>query len=263
MKVSPKKSLGQHFLVDKNILKQIVDLGNINNRDIVIEVGPGTGNLTEYILLKNPKKLITIEKDNNLSKLLQKKFEKRITIINEDILNIKLDNFSKNKIIIFGNLPYNVSSQILAKWIKLNNLNSISKKFILMFQKEVADRILAKTNEANYSRLSILSSWKMNIKKIKEIDPGSFRPQPKIKSSVLLMEPKKNFYKIKDPKNLEYITKVFFNQKRKMIKKPLKIIFGDFDGITTKLKINVDLRPQNLSPLTYYKLCHEYENLLN
>ncbi len=263
MKVSPKKSLGQHFLVDKNILKQIVDLGNINNRDIVIEVGPGTGNLTEYILLKNPKKLITIEKDNNLSKLLQKKFEKRITIINEDILNIKLDNFSKNKIIIFGNLPYNVSSQILAKWIKLNNLNNISKKFILMFQKEVADRILAKTNEANYSRLSILSSWKMNIKKIKEIDPGSFRPQPKIKSSVLLMEPKKNFYKIKDPKNLEYITKVFFNQKRKMIKKPLKIIFGDFVGITTKLKINVDLRPQNLSPLTYYKLCHEYENLLN
>ena len=263
MKVSPKKSLGQHFLVDKNILKQIVDLGNINNRDIVIEVGPGTGNLTEYILLKNPKKLITIEKDNNLSKLLQKKFEKRITIINEDILNIKLDNFSKNKIIIFGNLPYNVSSQILAKWIKLNNLNSISKKFILMFQKEVADRILAKTNEANYSRLSILSSWKMNIKKIKEIDPGSFRPQPKIKSSVLLMEPKKNFYKIKDPKNLEYITKVFFNQKRKMIKKPLKIIFGDFAGITKKLKINVDLRPQNLSPLTYYKLCHEYENLLN
>jgi len=263
MKVSPKKSLGQHFLVDKNILKQIVDLGNINNRDIVIEVGPGTGNLTEYILLKNPKKLITIEKDNNLSKLLQKKFEKRITIINEDILNIKLDNFSKNKIIIFGNLPYNVSSQILAKWIKLNNLNNISKKFILMFQKEVADRILAKTNETNYSRLSILSSWKMNIKKIKEIDPGSFRPQPKIKSSVLLMEPKKNFYKIKDPKNLEYITKVFFNQKRKMIKKPLKIIFGDFDGITTKLKINVDLRPQNLSPLTYYKLCHEYENLLN
>ena len=263
MKVSPKKSLGQHFLVDKNILKQIVDLGNINNRDIVIEVGPGTGNLTEYILLKNPKKLITIEKDNNLSKLLQKKFEKRITIINEDILNIKLDNFSKNKIIIFGNLPYNVSSQILAKWIKLNNLNNISKKFILMFQKEVADRILAKTNETNYSRLSILSSWKMNIKKIKEIDPGSFRPQPKIKSSVLLMEPKKNFYKIKDPKNLEYITKVFFNQKRKMIKKPLKIIFGDFVGITTKLKINVDLRPQNLSPLTYYKLCHEYENLLN
>ena len=263
MKVSPKKSLGQHFLVDKNILKQIVDLGNINNRDIVIEVGPGTGNLTEHILLKNPKKLITIEKDNNLSKLLQKKFEKRITIINEDILNIKLDNFSKNKIIIFGNLPYNVSSQILAKWIKLNNLNNISKKFILMFQKEVADRILAKTNETNYSRLSILSSWKMNIKKIKEIDPGSFRPQPKIKSSVLLMEPKKNFYKIKDPKNLEYITKVFFNQKRKMIKKPLKIIFGDFAGITKKLKINVDLRPQNLSPLTYYKLCHEYENLLN
>ena len=101
--------------------------------------------------------------------------------------------------IIFGNLPYNISTQILAKWIKHKNLNSICKKFILMFQKEVADRILASTNQKNYGRLSILSSWRLNIKKIKEISPQSFFPSPKVKSTILLIIYKldKKWYKHK------------------------------------------------------------------
>ena len=165
--------------------------------------------------------------------------------------------------IIFGNLPYNISTQILAKWIKLKDLNLICKKLILMFQKEVADRIIAEHGSKDYGRLSILSSWKMNIKKIKDISPNSFFPSPKIKSTILLMEPKTDFFEIKDPKNLEYITNVFFNQKRKMIKKPLNFIFKNAKHIEVKLGLNLNDRPQNLSPLTYYKICREYENLLN
>ncbi len=263
MKIKPKKSLGQNFLIDKNIIKLIINLGGIVEDSILLEVGPGTGNLTEQILLKNPKKLILIEKDKNLAKLLMEKFNNKIMLINDDILNVEENKLSDKKMIIFGNLPYNISTQILAKWIKHKNLNSICKKFILMFQKEVADRILANTNQKNYGRLSILSSWRLNIKKIKEISPKSFFPSPKVKSTILLMEPKTNFFEIKNPKNLEYITSVFFNQRRKMIKKPLSILFKNKDDISKKLKLNLNLRPQNLSPLVYFKLCKEYENLLS
>ena len=263
MKIRPKKSLGQNFLIDKNIIKLIINLGGIVEDNILVEVGPGTGNLTEQILLKNPKKLILIEKDKNLAKHLLEKFNNKIMLINDDILNVEENELSDKKMIIFGNLPYNISTQILAKWIKHKNLNSIFKRFILMFQKEVADRILANTNHKNYGRLSILSSWRLNIKKIKEISPKCFFPSPKVKSTILLIEPKTNFFEIKNPKNLEYITNIFFNQRRKMIKKPLSILFKNKDEISKKLKLNLNLRPQNLSPLDYFKLCKEYENLLN
>ena len=144
MENKPKKSLGQNFLIDKNIINLIVDLGKINQNDTVLEVGPGTGNLTEAILLKKPKKLIVIEKDKNLASALEKKFKKNITIINDDILEINENDIANKPMTIYGNLPYNISTQILAKWIKNKKFNNITKKLILMFQKEVADRILAK-----------------------------------------------------------------------------------------------------------------------
>jgi len=262
MKNKPKKSLGQNFLIDKNIINLIADLGKIDQSDTVLEIGPGTGNLTDAILLRKPKKLIVIEKDVNLTIGLEQKFKKKIIIINDDILKINENKITNEPITIYGNLPYNISSQILAKWIKNNNFNKITKKLILMFQKEVADRIIAETNEKNYGRLSILSYWKMKIKKIVDINPGSFYPCPKVKSTVLYFEPKKNYFKIKNPKNLEHVTRVFFNQKRKMIKKPLKILFKNNNEISKKLGINLNLRPQNLSPTTYFKLCEQYENLL-
>ena len=263
MKTKPKKSLGQNFLIDKNIINLIVDSGEIKQDDILLEVGPGTGNLTERILLKKPKKLILIEKDKNLANILLEKFNNKITLINDDIMNVNEEELSNEKMIIFGNLPYNISTQILAKWIKLKNLNSICKKFILMFQKEVADRIVANVNEKHYGRLSILSSWRMNIKKVKEISQKSFYPSPKVKSTILIFKPKTEYFKIKNPKNLEYLTNVFFNQKRKMVKKPLNLLFRNVNEITKNLQINLNERPQNLSPLVYFQLCKEYENLFN
>ena len=262
MKLVPKKSLGQNFLVDSKILKQIVDLGEINSNDIVLEVGPGTGNLTQKILQKKPKKLIVVEKDKNLSIILKKKFNNNIEIINDDILNFNHKSYYNKKIIIFGNLPYNISTQILTSWIKINNLNNFCKKFILMFQKEVADRILAECNSKNYGRLSIISSWKLNIKKIIDINPGSFFPSPKIKSSLLIFNPKKNYHKINNPKNLEHITNIFFSQRRKMIKKPLRFLFKNYKKVSEDLSLDLNLRPQNLNNITYYKICNYYEKLL-
>ena len=262
MKTLPKKSLGQNFLIDNNILDMIVELGEIKSNDVVLEVGPGTGNLTEKILKKEPKKLIAVEKDKNLSTILKKKFTNNVEVINDDILNYNQDIYYNKKIIIFGNLPYNISTQILTSWIKINNLNNFCKKFILMFQKEVADRILAKFNSKNYGRLSIISSWKMDIEKIIDISPNSFFPRPKIKSTLLVFKPKNKYYKLKNPKNLEHITNIFFNQRRKMIKKPLKFLFKNYEKVALELALDLNLRPQNLTNNTYYKICSFYEKLL-
>jgi len=257
----PKKSLGQNFLIDNNILQKIVNAVPINKSNEILEIGPGTGNLTDYLVKKNPKKIFVVEKDSNLSSLLAEKFKNKINIINDDILKISENLISKEKLIVFGNLPYNISTKILSKWIISINKNFWFSKLILMFQKEVADRIIAKTNTSNYGRLSILSNWKLDIKKIINIGPNSFFPKPRVESSLLIFSPKNKFFKIKNPKNLEMITRVFFNQRRKMIKKPISQIFKDSDQVAKNLNIDLNLRPQNLSPDTYYKIAKEYENL--
>jgi 16S rRNA (adenine1518-N6/adenine1519-N6)-dimethyltransferase len=132
---------------------------------------------------------------------------------------------------------------------------------VLMFQKEVADRIIAQCNTSKYGRLSILSNWKLNIKKIIDIKPESFSPRPKINSSLLLFTPKKNFFEIENPKNLEMITRVFFSQRRKMLKKPFNQVFKNSKEVSEKFNIDLNLRPQNLEPEIYFNLVKEYESL--
>ena len=175
MFIKAKKSLGQNFLIDRNILEQIVDTVNVENKE-VLEIGPGTGNLTTYILKKNPKKLHVIEKDDDLSLLLREKFNNQINIINDDILQVFESSISNEKLTVFGNLPYNISTEILSKWIVNLKNNFWFESLILMFQKEVADRIIAPCNTSKYGRLSILSNWKLNIRKIIDIKPESFSP---------------------------------------------------------------------------------------
>ena len=114
MNIKAKKSLGQNFLIDKNILKKIISIKDISN-DVVLEVGPGTGNLTSFILEKNPKKTYVVEKDNKLALKLNDKFKNRIQIINNDILSINEKKLDKEKLVVFGNLPYNISTEILSK----------------------------------------------------------------------------------------------------------------------------------------------------
>jgi len=196
VKVYPKKSLGQNFLIDRNILEKIVNVTPIKNKTI-LEIGPGTGNLTSFILKKNPKKVFVVEKDNDLAKNLEKNFEDQLSVINDDILNVNENLLSNEKLTVFGNLPYNISSEILSRWITNLKDNFWFEHLVLMVQKEVADRIIAKFNTAAYGRLSILSNWKLNIKKICDIKSESFYPRPKIDSSLLYFTPKVNFHKIK------------------------------------------------------------------
>ena len=259
--IKAKKSLGQNFLEDKNIIKKIINTTKIEN-ETILEVGPGTGNLTKYILKNNPKDFFVIEKDNHLTFILEQKFKNQLKIINDDILKIDEKKITKDKITVFGNLPYNISTEILCKWIlNLNNDQFWFKSLILMFQKEVADRIISKINSSNYGRLSILANWKMEIEKVFDIKPTCFNPKPKVDSSLLIFKPKKNFFRIKNAKNLEKITRIFFNHRRKMIKRPYNFLFKGNLDIQKRLNLDLNLRPQNLDFETYYNLAKEYENL--
>ena len=258
--IQAKKSLGQNFLVDRNILEKIVNVAQITDKTI-LEVGPGTANLTSFILKKKPRKIFVVEKDEDLANHLDETFKNELTIINDDILKINESSLFESKVTVFGNLPYNISTEILSKWITNSKEDLWFNSLILMFQKEVADRIIAKFNTSNYGRLSIISNWKLNVEKICDIKPECFSPRPKIDSTLLLFSPRKNFFKIKDPKNLEKVTRVFFNQRRKMLKKPFNQLFNGDQKVLEKLKIDLNLRPQNLNFETYYKLACEYEDL--
>ncbi len=260
MFIKPKKSLGQNFLIDRYVLEQIVDTVEITNKE-VLEIGPGSGNLTTFILKKKPKKFYVIEKDDELALLLQDKFTSEITIINDDVLKVSEDKISNERLTVFGNLPYNISTEILSKWIVNLDKNIWFENLVLMFQKEVAERIIAESNTSKYGRLSILSNWKLNIKKIIDIKPQSFSPRPKIDSTLLLFTPREKIFKLKDAKNLEMITRVFFSQRRKMLKRPFNQVFNNAKEVADKFNIDLNLRPQNLEPEMYFKLVKEYESL--
>ena len=258
--IKAKKSLGQNFLIDQNIIDKIVNILDLKNRNI-LEIGPGTGNLTEGILKKKPKKVLVVEKDDHLTNLLKVKFKNKIEIINNDILKIDENLLSDQILTVFGNLPYNISTEILCKWI-LNLKERIwFDSLILMFQKEVADRIISDFNTKSYGRLTILTNWRLDIKKICDINPTSFQPKPKIDSTVLFFKPKKDFFLFKNSKNLEKITRIFFMHRRKMIKRPYHQLFNKNTKIASKIGIDLKLRPQNLDFETYFKLTKEYENL--
>jgi 16S rRNA (adenine1518-N6/adenine1519-N6)-dimethyltransferase len=219
--IKPKKSLGQNFLIDKNIIDKIINTIPIIDNEI-LEVGPGTGNLTKEILKNNPSKMYLVEKDTFLAESLKEMIDDRVVIFNEDILKFDVNSLSKKKIIVFGNLPYNVSTEILSTWITNLKNDYWFSNLILMFQKEVADRIIAQFNTSAYGRLSILANWRLNINKICDIAPESFSPRPKIQSTLIHFTPKKSFADIKDPLNLEKITRIFFSHRRKMLKKTIQ-----------------------------------------
>ncbi len=254
--VYPKKSLGQNFLVDKNIVNKICDLRVIQNRNIV-EIGPGQGALTDKILEKKPKSLLLIEKDYKLFENLKIKHknDNKITLINDDILKIDIEKYLRNKSIIFGNLPYNISSQILVKFIRFDSWPPKFTDLILMFQKELAEKIIGKS----YGRLSIIANFRLKLLNKFNISPNCFYPRPKVDSTILhLMPINRKKYKIDNLKNLENITNIFFSNRRKMIKKNLNKIF-DKNQLKNFKNLDLNKRPADLKPEIYYKFTEVLE----
>ena len=252
-----KKRLGQNFLINKDIIKKIADIGIINKDANIIEIGPGSGSLTEELLKRNPKQIFAIEFDKDLSNYLEKiknnyqNFNYEIS----DALTFDEKKIFKKNSIIFGNLPYNISLKLLIKWIYSDPWPPFYDQMILMFQKEVAERIIATSNNKKYGRISILTDARLDVKFHFNISKKEFNPEPKVDSSVLSFTPKKNTnFKLKDLNILSDLTKIIFNTKRKMISKTLKKILNEKELKIIDFNNIKNLRPENLDFSFYYKL---------
>ena len=259
--IRPKKSLGQNFLIDQNIINKIIKIADVKNNNIV-EIGPGTGNLSKKIIDNQPNNFFLIEKDNKLAETLKQKFllYKNVKVINKDILDFNLENNIKKNSIILGNLPYNISSQILAKLIKFNTWLPNYKKLILMFQKEVADKILAKQKDPDYGRLSILTNCRLKVTEYFNVSKNCFYPRPKVQSTVLVFEPIINkTFEVKNINNLEKITHLFFSNKRKMVNKVFKKIFKNYSEVASRYGVDLTWRPSQLTEKMYYKITAHLE----
>ena len=250
-----RKKWGQNFLRDPNSITKIINLIGPQKKDVILEIGPGDGALTGAMHHKAAH-VHAVEIDPLLVEYLSKKKYENVTIHESDILDWDLSILNEDFKVV-GNLPYYISTPILFKFLEKMNW----QQMIFMFQKELADRIIAKPNTSNYGRLTILTNWKFTVKKLFDISPNSFFPKPKVTSTLLFLRMKENFNLFKQPENLEKITKIFFNQRRKKIKNKFKRLFDNYEEIAENLGIDLNCRPQNLKPEVYYNLVHELEKL--
>jgi len=259
-----KKSLGQNFILDENITDKIVRLANVKNH-FVLEIGPGPGCLTRSLIKAGVKKIIAVEKDSkcvNIINYQKEIFLNKVILIEGDFLKEQIFNKiikeirkNKKKIIVISNLPYKTAIPILSKILK-NRF--FFKKLILMFQKEQAERILAKKNTKSYGRISVIAQWLCGIEKKMHLSPNYFFPKPKIDSLILKFKFKKKIKKVNDENFLIELIKKSFNQRRKTIKNNLKKIVNFSDQILINCKINPKKRPEELDFNDFINLSNFY-----
>ena len=240
----PKKRLGQNFLKNKDLLKKISELKNFENKSI-LEIGPGKGALTEHLLKKKPKKLLAIEKDEELKPFLiniQKKYPEILEIKFQDALNFEYSKIKDQKIFLVANLPYNIATTLVIKWLRyIEKFESI----IIMVQREVADRLSAKVSTKFYGRTSVLVQLHSDVKKIFDVPPENFYPKPKVDSSIIELSPKANLNF--NYENIDKLLKICFAQRRKKLKNNLnKINYSNLRKIINS-GVDLNLRPQNIS----------------
>ena len=247
-----KKRLGQHFLHDKNIINKIIKNLKINTKDTFIEIGPGEGALTTP-LLKEARSIVLIEKDKDLIPILEKKYDdKKVKIINKDILKCELSNLIKKNMRIVGNLPYNISTEII---FRLLIFSKDIKDLHFMLQKEVVDRMVAEPGSKTYGRLSIMTQVYFNISKLFDISPNVFTPRPKVQSSYIRMLPRVSLFEstMYESKFKKLVT-LAFTARRKMIKTSFKDYLSESD--LRDLSINPNSRPEMLSVRDFLKIAN-------
>jgi 16S rRNA (adenine1518-N6/adenine1519-N6)-dimethyltransferase len=250
LNIRNKKSLGQNFIFDKNFLEKISNFIKTSHNNVLIEIGPGPGTLTEFLYKKKFKKLILIEKDLRLLENLNNNFcSNKIDILNEDALKFDFQiNDLKNSIIV-GNLPFNISVDLLYLWTKLKKWPPKQVKMVLMFQKEVANRIIADPNNKSYGKLSIVIQSRYRINKLLDVPSSIFTPPPKVDGTILEFTPH-NDYRLINIDKIDEVSKAAFSQRRKKIKNNM----SKYIQILDMLSIDHNLRPENLSVKDYCEI---------
>ncbi len=244
-----KRSLSQNFLIDENISRKIVRALDIQHEDIVVEIGPGKGALTN-VLAEAPVKIFAVEKDDQLSYQLKKHYvaNPRIRIINADFLEYELPK-SLHKIKVIGNIPYNLTTKIISRLVDRRNLIKVA---VIMVQSEVADRLIAREGTKSYGALSVRLQLTSSVKKLFDVSRSCFRPSPEVDSSVLLIKFKDQMY-IQDEEKFVTFVKSAFSMRRKMIRHFISHKYGKIKAQELQDKINTK-RIEELSPREIYDL---------
>ncbi|MDZ7823336.1 MAG: 16S rRNA (adenine(1518)-N(6)/adenine(1519)-N(6))-dimethyltransferase RsmA [Ahrensia sp.] len=256
--LAAKKALGQNFLLDLNLTGRIArTAGNLTNLT-VIEVGPGPGGLTRALLMAGAKKVIAVETDPRCLPALAQiaaHYDGRLSVIEGDALQVDLAKLSDGPTIIVANLPYNIGTQLLLDWLSLDNWPPFYQSMTLMFQREVAERIVAKEGDNHFGRLSVLAGWRANAHIAFDVPPQAFWPPPKVTSSVVHIIP--NLSPIPcDTKALETVTRNAFGQRRKMLRQSLKAIGGQ--ELLDKVGIDGTRRAEVLTVAEFCALANAY-----
>tara|TARA_R100000005_G_scaffold96433_1_gene83294 strand:- start:1907 stop:2740 length:834 start_codon:yes stop_codon:yes gene_type:complete len=252
------KSLGQNFLLDLNLTGRIARCAGKLEGETVIEIGPGPGGLTRAILNAGAARLIVIEKDTRCLPALADiaaAFPGRLEVINDDALEIDEVALFEGKAKIIANLPYNVATPLLIKWLRRRERFS---SLTLMFQKEVADRITAIPRTKAYGRLSILCQWLCDTRREFDISPRAFTPPPKVTSTVVTLIPRAEPHYPADPALLEKVVAAAFNQRRKMLRASLKPLGRPPEEMLEKAGIEPTRRAEELSTEEFCALARAY-----
>ena len=257
--LSAKKSLGQNFLFDLNLTRRIARSAAPLEGFTIVEVGPGPGGLTRALLMEGATRVVAIERDERTLPALaeiSEAYPDRLHVIAEDALAMNWSSAITGPAKIVANLPYNVATTLLTGWLTQGAWPPWFSSLTLMFQKEVAERIVAKPGGKEYGRLSVLCQWRCESKKLFDVNRSAFTPAPKVTSSIVQLVPRQSFDVSCDVKDLEKITAAAFGQRRKMLRSSLKAAFETPEIILAELGINPELRAEQLQVSDFVRLAN-------
>lgn len=268
--LQPRKSLGQNFLTDPGLLARIAHCAEPVEGAALLEIGPGPGGLTRAALALQPEKMLLVEKDSRCIAALQELAAATavpLEILEADALELSLERLADTPLIVLGNLPYNIATPLLLRFLTAMAAKpGVIRRMVLMFQKEVAERITAMPGNKAYGRLAIVSQWLCRVKRAFDLAPGAFYPPPKVTSTVLVFTPRAEPEGGFSLRTLEQVTRAAFGQRRKQLRKALQTLAAAH-GVTVddwleQAAIDPVLRAEAVAPAGYYRLARLVEERL-